>query len=655
MRVKRAMIKNFRSLRDVSIEFGQQTALVGGNGAGKSSVLRAVELFYAASLASIRDIDFYDASEPIEIALTFSNFTTEETELFASRISGDEMTVVRTIEANGGRSNGRYFGMTQGHVGFDQINKLSGAPKKTAFNDLCGSGIYSDLEKVGRIDEIDESIASWTAKHPEQCSLVRDNGQFFGFSNVGRGALQKATSFVLIPAIRDAGADAQDGKNTPVGQLMELIVRSAIQSRSDIKAFQKEISERYAALTDPKNLPELGGLADAVTDTLTQLYSDVAVTLSWKATEAFGVPLPGADVGLKDEDVETPVDRAGHGLQRAFIIALLQHLARARATETNSDGEPNSSAPSSVEPASLPGLILAIEEPELYQHPTKQRHLAQVLTDLSRDIIPGMATSTQLMFATHSPYFVAMERFDEIRIVRRIKLADRPRRESDCSAADYLKICEIIENANGEPAGTFSPTTIRPRLHIMNSELSEGFFAKAVVLVEGTSDRAALMAVASQVGADFEAAGIAILPVGGKENLDKPWAVFSSLGIPTYVIWDSDINERNNAEKHKKSNRALQRLVGSPGAHADFPMAISDKFACFEDKLETTLKGELTEALFNRLATDRANHYGLRKPSHAAKNPAVMTDIMRLAADAGASSPTLNEIIRRVFLLVTHP
>ena len=49
MQLERARIKNFRSLRDIEVSFGAHTALIGGNGAGKSSILKAIEKFYSTS------------------------------------------------------------------------------------------------------------------------------------------------------------------------------------------------------------------------------------------------------------------------------------------------------------------------------------------------------------------------------------------------------------------------------------------------------------------------------------------------------------------------------------------------------------------------------------------------------------------------------
>ena len=46
------------------------------------------------------------------------------------------------------------------------------------------------------------------------------------------------------------------------------------------------------------------------------------------------------------------------------------------------------------EDAQMPGLILGIEEPELYQHPSRQRHLARILWGLSQGEIPGVIKSS---------------------------------------------------------------------------------------------------------------------------------------------------------------------------------------------------------------------------------------------------------------------
>jgi hypothetical protein len=54
------------------------------------------------------------------------------------------------------------------------------------------------------------------------------------------GALQRHTSFVFVPAVREAAVDASDGKSSAIGKLLEIVVRSAILQRRDVLAFQQE-------------------------------------------------------------------------------------------------------------------------------------------------------------------------------------------------------------------------------------------------------------------------------------------------------------------------------------------------------------------------------------------------------------------------------
>jgi hypothetical protein len=536
------------------------------------------------------------------------------------------------------------------------------AARRNAFNAIPREGQYADLNSAKNAGELTEAIAAWEQAHPELCEAVQDDGQFFGFTNVANGSLQKATSFVLVPAVRDASIDAVDAKNSAIGQLMELIVRSAVQSRQDIQAFQAQISERYRTLTDPANLTELGGLATDISGTLQQYYSEVGVSLTWRPAEDFAVPLPSAEVKLKDDDVEVLVDRAGHGVQRAFVLALLQHLARANITAALTQEaaaadaqEPAAEpAPAPVQPV-MPGLILAIEEPELYQHPTKQRHFARVLNDLSRGKIPGMATSTQIIFATHSPLFVAMDRFDEVRLFRKVKPAADQRKQAVCSTANLSTVVTTIETAAQKPAGTFSVESTKTRLHVIGPEVGEGFFAKTVVLVEGVSDKAALIAAAAMKNVSFEAEGIAILPVNGKENLDKPWAVFTSIGIPVYAIWDSDKGNAKNAEASIRANKHLLRLVGAPQVDVDYPEAITDKYACFSDKLETTLKAEIGDALLLEVLQAKVDEFGLKSKEDGLKNPEIMTQVLAAAVAKKAMSKSLDQIVDRILVLNGTP
>ena len=662
MQLKTVSIKNFRSIRDVSIRVGNQMGIVGGNGAGKSSVLRAIDRFFSSS-ANVELDDFFgrQVNEPIEIGLTFVNFNGSEREMFASRIHNDEMTVVRVFEAAASKTNGRYFGATMQHSGFGSIRSADGAnPKRAAYNTVRQSDeAYSDLPVVSRADQVEEALQRWEADHAAQCELARDDGQFFGFTNVARGALQKATSFVFIPAVRDASADALDARGAVIARLLELVVRNAIQQRSDIQSFQSRISREYRELTDPERLQELAGLSGDLTETLKQFYKEAAVALRWKPTEDFAIPLPAADVTLDDDGFVGPVDRKGHGLQRAFILTLLQHLAKATSANNAREAATPSIAPAPSEeggsqpqePASaytIPGLILAIEEPELYQHPTKQRHFAKVLSQLSVGELPGVARNTQVLFATHSSLFVSMDRFDEVRLARRHKPPDAEHNECRVTYSTLSKVARTLEKAYGKAEGTFSAEGLKARLHIINSEIAEGLFADAVVLVEGVSDRAAVLAAAALAGLDLEALGIAVLPVDGKTKMDRSAAIFTGLEIPTFLVWDCDKKE-DGAIEGLEQNRALQALMGVASDEiVDASTTISKNYASFEDTLEVLIKTEIGAELYMRQLNAVKVKYSIDRNDDAEKAPFAMRELLAGAAAEGKRSRTLSAIVEAI-------
>ncbi|MGY3449776.1 ATP-dependent nuclease [Bradyrhizobium sp. USDA 4353] len=671
MILKRIAVRNFRSIKNAVVEAGGQIAIVGGNGAGKSTLLRAVDRFYSQSTAVEAD-DFFarQLTAPIEIELTFVSFSDAERDMFASRIHDGEMTVVRVFEAGGGRNNGRYFGVMSQHGAFGAVRQASGAaPARAAYNELRAQGsIYSELPAVTRADQIEPALAEWEQRHPDLCEMGRDDGQFFGFTNVARGSLQKATSFVFIPAVRDVSADAVDARGAVISRLLELVVRSTIQRRADVREFQLRVSEEYRELTNPERLTELGGLSGGLTETLQLFYKEAAVSLRWKPTDDFVIPPPTADVLLDDDGFEGPVDRKGHGLQRAFVLTLLQHLAKATSADIErADAPPDQSVNSAGDdqsvaeitefriveadlPYVLPGLILAIEEPELYQHPTKQRHFAKVLSELARGTLPGVATQTQILFATHSSLFVSMDRFDEIRLARRKKREGRDQKECCLSSSTLKEVAERLEVARNKPAGTYSADGLKARLHIMGSEIAEGFFADLVVLVEGAGDKAALFAAAALEDVDFEALGIALIAVDGKANLDRPAAIFTSLGIPTYLLWDSD--RKRETIEGVDHNRALQRLVGILEENVvDAASRVEANYACFETNLETVLRSEIGEADYARFLHGVKERYGIERADHAVKAPFAMRELLQDAATEGKKSDTLFRIVQAIVKL----
>lgn len=451
--------------------------------------------------------------------------------------------------------------------------------------------------------------------------------------------------------MRDAADDAAEGKGSPITQIMDLVVRSVLAKREDLVQFKKDTRERYDDILSPGNLPEIGNLAEQLTMTLKTYVPDAGVSLSWLKASEIEIPMPKADVRLVEDGYPSAVIRTGHGLQRAFILTMLQHLAVARTPATSAPESMSAEQGVKPEPPvgepGTPNLILGIEEPELYQHPNRQRHLAKILLRLATGVVAGVAKRTQVIYGTHSPLFVGIDRFDQVRLLRKSPGAGAKPKVTKMVRATLDQVAEFLWEVAGKPGPKFTAETLRARLHaVMTPWMSEGFFADVVVLVEGEDDRAAILGIANSMGHDPEGSGISVIPCMGKNNLDRPAVIFQRLNIPTYVIWDSDEGKK---DANPRDNRYLLRLFGQP--EADWPAAVDDRFACFKKDLEATLNEEIGVEIFDRSLQGVREKLGISSKDQALKNPVVIQSIVEAAKTEGRSSPTIESIVQRILAL----
>jgi hypothetical protein len=108
---------------------------------------------------------------------------------------------------------------------------------------------------------------------------------------------------------------------------------------------------------------------------------------------------------------------------------------------------------------------------------------------------------------------------------------------------------------------------------------------RVVVLVEGASDRGALLALAERRGIDLPAAGVAVEPVGGAQAMDRTVERFGpgGAGLGLAALYD--------AGEERAVARCLERAGLGSGLGRD-DMERLDFYACDED-----LEAELIRAL----------------------------------------------------------
>ncbi|MFH1258467.1 MAG: AAA family ATPase [Elusimicrobiota bacterium] len=128
MIIETAHVKNYRCILDESLNCDNLTALVGPNGCGKSTFLRALDLFYNKT-PKVDVGDYYneDTSKDISISITFKDLSPRAKELFGIYIQNDKLIVERIFQYNNGKPISTYHGSSRQNPEFDSIRNAVNA------------------------------------------------------------------------------------------------------------------------------------------------------------------------------------------------------------------------------------------------------------------------------------------------------------------------------------------------------------------------------------------------------------------------------------------------------------------------------------------------------------------------------------------------
>lgn len=590
MLIKSVRIQNLRAYKDETIEFEPYTCLVGANGAGKSTILCALNIFFRESensttnLSNLDKEDFHkgNTEEPIEITVTFGGLS-DAAKADLDEYHRQEVLVV-TAKAQFNSATGvaavKQYGNRLGMADFAPYFRLLGDGAKVSELQATYASlkaIYPDLPALKVKDAMTEALRAYEAERPEACELIPSEDQFYGVTQ-GQGHLRKYIQWVYVPAVKDAAGEQAESKNTALGRLLARTVRSQVNFAEKLTKLRADAEEKYQSMLAAEQ-GALDQISEALKQRLTEWsHPEATAKLLWHQDPKTSVRIeePMARLLAGDGEFEGSISRFGHGLQRSYIIALLQGLA-----SLNDDEGPR--------------LILGCEEPELYQHPPQARHLATVLKTLSEK-------NSQIIVSTHSPYFVDGSGFERVRVVRKLRDDARAIVRS-CSIADLGdRYAEVTGDAPVAPAGVMA------RLHqVMQPHLSEMFFTSKLILVEGLEDAAYINAwlVLTEKWDVFRSCGAHIIPVNGKSELIRPAIIAAKMEIPCFVIFDCDgdklAHKNQDTEKairlaHERDNKALFTLCGRAG-HEPFPSETiwGDAFAAWPDDLAKCVRADAGE------------------------------------------------------------
>ena len=624
MRIQRVDIKNFRSLKDVCIVFDSVTTLIGPNGTGKSTVLRALDWFFNGGKGyelADKDCSFGAVDEDIEVRVTFSNLTEKDREAL-EKYAPAETTTFTAWKVHYTDGTEVLSANLKSFQPFAAIrSKPTASEKREAYKQLCLDDPSLELQKWTNLEAAYSAMTAWEANNTDKLVESPDELQtnFFGFNSNGK--MSGLFDFVFVAADLRASEETQDAKASIIGRILE---RSVDRTAADEEI--KKIVDKSRQAQQKVYEEKFGAPLNAIKEHLNRVVSSYSPGRSVCVVPA-GVDLKAPkttfNLSVFDGLTETAVDGQGHGFQRTLLISALQVLAESAATATEGV------------------FCLAIEEPELFQHPTQAQAFARVLRTLAED--PNKRV--QVVYATHSPFFIEARHFDQIRRLTR-STDERPIVTVHSSTVESVKQCL---------KGILKPNTIDRQLDALSDgRLSAALFASKALVVEGPTDSAVFYGVGDrETPAKFEAAGLAVVPAYNKNSVPLAHAVLTSLGIPSYAVFDADSGfearaiengkEQSKIDEEKADhvavNRKLMRYFNL--AEEDFPaQTVESTAAIFGDHLEAYLASEWPEWITSCAAVEATSGTSLNKNPHA----------YRIAtAQAGGSIPEmLTQILKKV-------
>ena len=177
----------------------------------------------------------------------------------------------------------------------------------------------------------------------------------------------------------------------------------------------------------------------------------------------------------------------------------------------------------------LSGLVLLVEEPELFLRPQAQRYLHRLLRAFAAD-------GNQVVYSTHSPAFLSVGHLEELVLVGH----DRE------TGTRVVQPKPLVEDEAFRIVSEF------------DAERSELFLAHAALLVEGRTEKLVFPLVFQALGYDADREAISIVECGGKSNIPLFARICDAVGVPFVAVHDRDAEP---GEEPIHAERLLNALI----------------------------------------------------------------------------------------------
>lgn len=494
MKLRKAVVHNFRSILDADFEISNYGLIVGENNSGKTNLLSALRVFYedgGAKFESARDfpkVVTVDSESWIE--LNFETTDAEQASLRDAYQSSDNILRVR-----------KYFQSDKGKVKSKQSNIYA----------------YENGE-------------------------LSDN-LFYGASNISSS---KLGSLVYIPAVSKVEDTLKTTGPSPFRDLINLVMKKVIAKSPVFDSLNEAFSDFNEKFKEEESSGlSVEGIKNDINYELSQWGVELDIEVNPIRTDDLVKNLLKPhieDQKLNGQRVD--VGSFGQGLQRHLIYTLIKMSAQY-----------SNPLPSAKKEFNPDFTLLLFEEPEAFLHPAQQEVLCRSLKDLANtDGQQVMVSTHSAQFVGKSvndiPSIVRLHRTEEHTEVHQLT------EERLQAVFDDNLVAARFFGEDASPDFDHMARMADEELRYflwLDSERSSLFFARHVLLCEGASEKIYLDYLADSEWSFLRDYRVYVLDCLGKFNLHRFMHLLTELGVPHSVLFDGD----NDRKGHHKWNEIV--------------------------------------------------------------------------------------------------
>mgnify|MGYP003575398801 CR=1 FL=1 len=536
MRLEYFHIQGFRRIKEAKILCGDATFLIGENNIGKSTVLKAMDIFFSEVL-KLQNEDF---------------FKIDETAYQENQIVLEAKFVALPDEAYKWRGfKGRIF---KENIREEQTNciyyrktyNLDGTPAKREMRS-CNKTISAQFAKCKTLSHLIEAgieqetiqeifpdfdlDKNFTAKEKEKFELISelwelDENQIDWAINPGgfEGVVSiKLPKFLIIPA--ENRKEEIEGKSGTLQETMKDLFEDVRDTSVNYQQAQIYLDLLAKELDPDDENKEFGKMLIDINKIIGGIFNNTKIHIETNLSDASSSIKPTFDIEMSS-NVRTKPERQGMGSIRSTVFALLRYRE-------------NFVQRKRKEGIELRPIIIGFEEPEMYLHPNAAA--------LMRDKIYELATSSnsKIICTTHSPYMIDLS--------KKIDEADFPKQ-----ILNLLKL-EYNNEVNYEVCNSTAFNTSKAYIDLRAQEkdfvkfilkiddyVAKVFFCKKVIIVEGDTEDVLFKETVDRLPDEKRKAFLynyQIIKARGKASIISLVKYLSALSINCFVIHDEDTED----------------------------------------------------------------------------------------------------------------